>query len=477
MNRHQENHASSLSFHKRGHHELSSSHPPPHKNRFFLQKKLFLFYFFTSLVLVACSAEKEESEETDAKPVKKTEEAKQPSVSECRLQVKDLDVGQTKTFDYFCTIAESARNTVAKISYEEKDLIKFSIAQISIPNQASVKGSLTAKGLKAGTVKGSIKIASHIEDFQFTVTSPFIPKAKDFTFTKITPMITLKTKQAARKFSFNYSRLAAHQNKLYRFETAKYFVTADGKNWTEKDKIHSHFSGKSNYISYKNKLWAFGDSKIFNSNDGNSWTEATPFPWSNNQFYHTTGSIVIFQGRMNLLFGMYSDFINSSDDGKTWKKEYEFTKEMNKNFGQILLFDGVVHDNKIWIIGGQYGKDQPSKSVFSYDGSNFQQEADIPETRFHAGTASFAKGLVVVGGRHDKDTPRTSLIYSPYGSHWHTIINDTADKIGDAGGNDGIKAVLDMQKWTPKTGSHQNKEALWVINKDGLVYRIAYKEK
>ena len=336
------------------------------------------------------------------------------------------------------------------------------------------------KGLQiSSTIQASLNVASYSEKFQIAVTPAFIPKASQFTFTPITPTLKKGSTTTASKFSYSTRRLAVHQGKLYTFEVDKYFVSADGITWTEKARIRDGskvLTIAASYLSFKNKLWGWGEDKnIFSYDDGrDTWAKnAKVLPFS-----HHLGSSVLFQNRAYLLLGdRGKNIIGSSSDGINWEEKYKFQGE------DIKFFDAVVHEGKIWVIGGANfdgaarPKNIPLKTVFSYDGSHWKQETDIPETRYFAGTASFAGGLIVLGGQQNNSTPRTSLIYSPYGSTWHTIIADTADKIGGAGGDDGIKTVFDMEKWTPKTGSHANTEALWVINQDGLVYRITYTEK
>ena len=393
------------------------------------------------------------------------------------LDGKSIGKGQTKKFPYSHPIAQDIKDKKLVITYDQK-LIELKTAEMTIPAQDTLKGSFTLKGLEAGSFTGSIKIASYTEDFQFTVTKPTIPKASQFTFTQITPTLKKGSTTTANKFTYNVRKLAVHQGKLYTFENDKYFVSADGKTWTEKPRIRDGkaLSMAASYLSFKNKLWGWGeDNNIFSyDDDRDTWAKNTKvLPFS-----HHLGSSVLFQNRAYLLLGdRGKNIIGSSSDGINWEEKYKFQGE------DIKFFDAVVHEGKIWVIGGANfdgeakPKNIPLKTVYSYDGSHWKQETDVPETRYFAGTASFAGGLIVLGGQQDNSTPRTSLIYSPYGSTWHTIIPNTADKIGGAGGDDGIKTIFDMQKWTPKTGDYANTEALWVINRDELVYRITYTEK
>ena len=399
------------------------------------------------------------------------------------LNGKSIDRGQTKKFPYSHPISQDIQNKKLTITLNPQDSLEWTPAEIDIPAQGTLTGTFKVKGLKkVDKVKGSIKVASYTEDFSFTVTEPVIPKASQFTFTQIRPTLKKGSTTTANKFEFVYRKLAVHGDKLYSFENDKYFVSDDGITWTEKPKIQVGSSivvtGRSSYLSFKGKLWGWGGKNILSYDDDNDqWTVRTT-----DLFGHNDGSTVIFQGKAYLLFGEISRSIHSSSDGIKWNKEYDYqpTGSSSDNF---TGFDAVVHDKKIWIMGRLYTKvgQETAPTVFSYDGSNWKQEADLPPTQGRSwyGAESFAGGLFVIGGgyrdsKHDY-VALPSLVYSPYGSIWHTIIPDTAKK---SGAGNGIKTVFDMQKWTPKTGSHKDKEALWVINaEDGLVYRITYTEK
>ena len=404
--------------------------------------------------------------------------------TECELKEKDLVLhqGQTKKFSYSCSIAQDVRGKTLTISYTPNSAIELAPTQFAIPDKATLDGDFKVKGLQiSSTIQVSLNVASYSEKFQIAVTSAFVPKASQFTFTQITPTLKKGSATTANKFGGGFKKLAVHRDKLYSFENNKYFVSDDGITWTEKPKIKvgsSIVTGRSSYLSFKGKLWGWGGRNIFSYDDDNDqWTVRTT-----DLFGYNDGSTVIFQGKAYLLFGEITRSIHSSSDGIKWNKEYDYqpTGSSSDNF---TGFDAVVHDKKIWIMGRLYTKvgQETAPTVFSYDGSNWKQEADLPPTQGRSwyGAESFAGGLFVIGGgyrdsKHDY-VALPSLVYSPYGSIWHTIIPDTAKK---SGAGNGIKTVFDMQKWTPKTGSHKDKEALWVINaEDGLVYRITYNEK
>ena len=354
--------------------------------------------------------------------------------------MKDLDVGQTRTLFYECTIAPKDYDKKAKIEGFNNTIISLSPVEISLSDQAKATGSFSVKGLKEGQTSIKIDLGTSTK-LAITVKAPTIPKASQFTFTQITPNV---------RFKFVFRNLAVHGDKLYAFEKSKYFVSDDGETWTQKSAIQGlSLIGKSSYLSFKGKLWGWGtNDNIFSSGDGNHpWTKSSKkLPPA---ALHSQGSSVIFQNQVYLLFGNVSRSIYSSIDGINWNKKYDY-QPTGSNPNKITSFDAVVHDDKIWIIGSLITNTNSSaKTVFSYDGSNWKQEADLPQDRYWYGAASFADGLFVIGGAYQDSglKYRKSLIYSPYGSTWHTIIADTATKIP---GNDGIQAVFNMEKWTPK---------------------------
>ena len=475
-------------------------HIAPSKSFFLTEKNLcfknFLFKKFFFLIVLAvfstaCSSSSSDSSSSgdsssnDQKKADSKGSAKVSVKTECELKEKDLVLhqGQTKKFSYSCKIAQDVRGKTLTISHTPNSALELAPTQFAIPDEEKLKGDFKVKGLQvSSTIQASLKVASYSEKFQIAVTSAFVPKASQFTFTQITPTLKKGSTTTAKKFTYAYRKLAVHGDKLYTFQDDKYFVSADGKTWTEKAQIITADSkavdGQSSYLSFEGKLWGWGFSNnIFSSTNGDR-------PWNRDpkilSFPHHKGSAVIFQKQAYLLLGNDSNTIHSSSDGINWTKKYTY-QQTGSNPDDFSDFDAVVHEDKIWIIGGSHdkaGKAIAFNAVFSYDGSHWKQETNLPETRYRSGTASFAGGLVVLGGgyrdKSNKHTDRTSLLYSPYGSTWYTIIADTAKK---SGAGNGIKAVFDMQKWTPKEGDYKDTEALWVINKDGLVYRITYTKK
>ena len=357
---------------------------------------------------------------------------------------------------------------------------------MTIQDQDSLTGDFTLKGLQISstvkistTVQVSINMPSYTEDFQFTVTQPTIPKIGEFTVTVIPP----KNADSSDDVSLGTGirKLVVYNNDLYVFQNSKYFVSSNGINWTEKtnppskkytgsDGIEYNASMQINqsYVVKDNKLWALGTLLFIWSFDGSAWKN---YNASNNLVAtHNVGASSIWDNKIWLFGSDIANKIQSSPNGLDWT---ESSIALPK---KTLFFSAVQHQDEILLMGGS---DVPNKvsydQVYSFDDKQLQQEGTLPKSNFAYGLGAFAGGLVVVGGDYyDSKTLKSlnSLWYSPYGSYWTELTADWTQ-----GGNDAPTGrVYSMVKWQPKTGSHSNKEALW-ISDNNKIYKITYTKK
>ena len=221
-----------------------------------------------------------DSSSNDQKKADPKGSAKVSVKTECQLGNDNLVLGegQTKEFSYSCSIAQDVRGKTLTISYTPNSALELAPTQFAIPDEEKLKGDFKVKGLQvSSTIQASLKVASYSKEFQIAVTSAFIPKASQFTFTPITPTINQIGGGTADKFAGDNARkLVVHQGKLYVFSDT-YFVSDDGITWTEKAQIKdgvSELNRSSSYLSFKDKLWGWGTaSNIFSSTDGDTWTK------------------------------------------------------------------------------------------------------------------------------------------------------------------------------------------------------------
>lgn len=136
------------------------------------------------------------------------------------------------------------------------------------------------------------------------------------------------------------------------------WVSDDGKNWQNITKNASFPKrGGHSIIVYKNKLWLIGGiacaGDVWSSTDGKNWVQVV----KDTDFLRRGGhSSVVFNNKIWVIGGFsinnknsFNDFNNLwySTDGKNW------TEATNNNrFLANAGHAGIVHDNKIYIIGG-----------------------------------------------------------------------------------------------------------------------------
>lgn len=193
-------------------------------------------------------------------------------------------------------------------------------------------------------------------------------------------------------------------------------------------------------LSYRGSIWLLGgwnpgnrdlfprvcSNDVWSSTNGLDWTLVRANTFSKEPFdsdrdwegRHTAG-YVVFRDRMWIVGGdcnqgHYQNDIWSSEDGKNWIKHNQ-----NKDlpWGPRALHYTFVHQNKIWVIGGQTMPGfAPSDEKFyrdiwiSEDGQAWQQvEAREPywSARGMIGGSAVMNGRIWILGGGTYDTPKT----------------------------------------------------------------------
>jgi hypothetical protein len=211
-------------------------------------------------------------------------------------------------------------------------------------------------------------------------------------------------------------------------------------------------------LVYRGRMWLLGgwnphDTKIFprttnnevwNSTDGLHWRLVKPNTFQDDQFDATkdwegrhTGGYAVFQDKMWLIGGdanqrHYQNDVWHSTDGANWTLA---NPDQPVPWGPRILYYTVVHDDKIWIMGGQtLPQNVPGDEIFyrdiwnTTDGVNWQQvkskEPFWPQRGMIGGSAVFQGRMWVLGGG-TYDTPQTpsrkmmnDVWSSADGVHW-----------------------------------------------------------
>jgi hypothetical protein len=179
-----------------------------------------------------------------------------------------------------------------------------------------------------------------------------------------------------------------------------------------------------NVFSYAGKLWLMGGqwwsdaessasgvigyNDVWSSSDGVNWTQVTKSaPWSPRSLVH--GS-VIHDNRLWIIGGglkgavdktsktlvEYND-VWSSADGQSWKLELACAPWKARTHFSVAAYGG-----RIWLTDGSIGtQDEQGNEVWnSPDGVNWTQETVVPWRGRHASSlVSFRKGLWLIAGR------------------------------------------------------------------------------
>jgi hypothetical protein len=223
----------------------------------------------------------------------------------------------------------------------------------------------------------------------------------------------------------------------------------DGKDWTlataEAPWKHGDLPMT---LAFSDRMWLMGgwyngrlpghgaSNEVWSSTDGVHWERATEHAgWSP----RLAAGAVVFKGRMWILggtedyyFGDETSLKNdvwSSADGKEWRQE-----TAHAPWSPRAYHAAVVHDDKLWVIGG--GNYVPeyhaSNDVWcSSDGVNWEQVTEhtpwSPRLWFSAVT--YRDRIWVLGGWSDRPSKNWGDVwYSQDGAHWTQLRSNVAWK-------------------------------------------------
>ena len=205
--------------------------------------------------------------------------------------------------------------------------------------------------------------------------------------------------------------------------------------WT-KINTEAAFAGRdgAGALTFKGKMWLLGgwnpndkvnfpkvcNSEVWSSVDGKDWKlEVKSAPWEGR---HTAG-YVVHDNKMWIvggdpIQGHYQDDVWNSEDGITWNRVLE-----KAPWGPRVLHYTVSHEGKIWVIGGQtLPQFAPEKEIFyadvwcSADGKNWEKKADAmpwAPRGLIGGTAVFkGKIWLLGGGTYDTPNKPTRIFYN-----------------------------------------------------------------
>ena len=222
--------------------------------------------------------------------------------------------------------------------------------------------------------------------------------------------------------------------------------SADGASWTLENP-QAPWEGRhtAGYVVHNGRMWIVGgdcnqghyQNDVWSSADGIHWELANDHvPWAPRVLHYTLS----FDGRIWVMGGQtipnFADadevFHNdawSSDDGVNWTQVTEHAPWVPRG----MIGGAVVHDNRMWILGGGT-YDTPATPMRNFyndvwssdDGTNWEQHtAHAPWTpRQYHEVAAFDNHLWVLEGYAAESGNRRDVWYSPDGVNW-TELPDT----------------------------------------------------
>ena len=180
-------------------------------------------------------------------------------------------------------------------------------------------------------------------------------------------------------------------------------------------------------LSFKNSLWVmagFEDSgqiykDVWNSDTGSTWGEVGNNALIRPKWNHSS---VVYNDQIWILGGraineednlIITHDVWSSSDGSSWKNLTSYTNF----FPERVAHTSIVHDNKIFVIGGL--NDDPMNDIWQYDGSWSQVEvsSSVFDERFGHSSVVFDNKIWVIGGRDDLGR-KNDVWYSSDGTNW-----------------------------------------------------------
>ncbi len=203
--------------------------------------------------------------------------------------------------------------------------------------------------------------------------------------------------------------------------------TDDGLNWNEVTDS-APFGMRYNHSSsvFDDKMWVIGGhvisqdmeseetvNNVWYSTDGENWTQAT----ENADFQPRLGhQSVVFDDKLWVIGGL-----QRTDDDDTYFKDVWYSENGvdwtlatdDIGIGDILDFESIVYDDKIWIIGGIRPEGNVSNDIwYSSDGINWEKAPPFFGRVDHAVTVFQDKIWGVGGGSQDSD-------YSDVNDSWY----------------------------------------------------------
>lgn len=225
--------------------------------------------------------------------------------------------------------------------------------------------------------------------------------------------------------------------------------SADGRNWRrETDIPDSTGINIPVNLVFKDRMWIMTSSgKFLSSKDGKQWEAATEkAPWIGR--YGAGGAV--FKGRMWVMGGSRKcNDVWSSADGVDWRLETEHAAWSNRQLFSLL----VVHDDKLWVLGGGITNYHPFRAYrdvwCSEDGKNWKKvtdEAPWPG-RVWTTAAVYKNRMWVFGGFRAEPTWNNfnDAWYSSDGATWREFIS--------------------MPNWSPRheLSAYVFQDRLWVV--------------
>jgi len=218
----------------------------------------------------------------------------------------------------------------------------------------------------------------------------------------------------------------------------------DGNNWTRVQEdapwIHSDLSMG---VVFKDKMWMMGGwyngrlpghsagNEVWSSTDGAQWKQVTDHAdWTP----RLAAGIVTFKNKMwvlggteNYYFGDDNSLKNDvwySSDGSHWE-----LATSNAGWSPRAYHQAVVHDNKIWVLGG--GNYVPNHHALndvwcSEDGVNWTQVSDEApwEPRLWFSSVVYRNRIWVLGGWSQSNNNFDDVWYSKNGKTWTQLKSD-----------------------------------------------------
>ena len=200
------------------------------------------------------------------------------------------------------------------------------------------------------------------------------------------------------------------------------WYSTDGVNWNQATDAAA-FSGRQSHTSivYDNKMWVIGGfgldgvgvsrrNDVWYSTDGVNWLQATSAAAFSARRGHTS---VVYDDRMWVIGGEYGvcavkNDVWHSTDGVNWAQAAETAE-----FGERYLHTSVVYDNKIWTIGGTKTGGYRNDVWYSINGATWTQATEAAEFTSRGMHASvvYNNKMWVIGG--DYASAKNDVWYSP----------------------------------------------------------------